>query len=166
MSIVLHLVVTAARGGIMYFLHDLKLETQRAYLKTAPVIGWTIAGAVLGAVGGGLFGLLFGAFYAVLHGDVSRLMGMQAYFALCGAVAGALTGGFGRAIDAIGLPPTGSLSHLDHSRTESHGPRPDRIRPQANARRLIAVYIGPELPVAPGELSSVDPAVNGARNCI
>lgn len=56
-------------------------------------LGAVLVGAGVGAVGGGLYGLCFGLGLGVLYADSSRLATGAAYFALCGAAAGALLGG-------------------------------------------------------------------------
>jgi len=124
--------------------HELKLKTQQAYQKSVAVIGWTIAGAALGAVGGGVFGVLFAILWALSHGDASRIVWMQAYFAFCGAVAGALTGAFGRSFDAIGTPASGSCVFRAPPRGDSQDRIPACILPEAIARRMTTIQIGRE----------------------
>lgn len=129
----------------MYVFNELKLRTQQACRNIAAVIGWTIAGAALGTVSAGLFGILFAALVALMHGDTSRILGVQAYFVLCGGVAGALMGGFGRLFDVIGTPDLESSLHKDSLR----GDMQDQVPPNMQgtiAHLLITVQIAPELP--------------------
>jgi hypothetical protein len=68
------------------------------------VVTWAFLGALIGTAGAGLYGILYGALDGLIHADFSRcaLAGLY-FFALCGAVAGALTGGFVRVIDPEGV---------------------------------------------------------------
>ncbi len=76
--------------------------------KTAlAILGWTIRGATFGSGTGLVYGSLFGILEGLLQGDPWRLVLDGGYFALCGAVTGAVVGGFGRFIDpAVFAGPT------------------------------------------------------------
>ena len=66
------------------------------------VLGWAGLCAAVGATAAGLYGVLFAALVVLIYGDTGRLASTGWSFALCGAVAGALTGGFARMIDPVG----------------------------------------------------------------
>jgi hypothetical protein len=65
---------------------------------------------ILGAVSGGLFGLVFGGFGALLHGESWKLVSIAGYFALCGAVAGAVMGAWSAILNEGAKTPD-STSH-------------------------------------------------------
>ncbi len=65
------------------------LSLQRACMR---VVRWMAVNALLGAACGGLFGLVFGGFGAALHGEPWKLIWTAGYFAVWGAIAGALVG--------------------------------------------------------------------------
>ena len=65
---------------------------------------WAIVGGVVCGAGAGLFGLLFGILDGLLHLDFMRLLSADVhYFAICGVVAGVLTGASARLIDPEGV---------------------------------------------------------------
>lgn len=64
--------------------------------ETLAVTGHTVCGALIGAGAGSAFGLWFGAGTGLLHGRRFDVLTMPAYCGCCFALAGALTGGFGR----------------------------------------------------------------------
>jgi hypothetical protein len=63
-------------------------------------IRWMATDATLGATFGGLNGLIFSGFGALLHGESWRLVSIAGYFALCGAVAGAMVGACGAILNS------------------------------------------------------------------
>jgi len=68
------------------------------------VLGCAVLGAAVGATATGLYGALHGTLDGLIYGDLwRRLDSAGPYFALCGAVAGAMVGGFVRMIDAEGV---------------------------------------------------------------
>jgi hypothetical protein len=67
------------------------------------ILGWTGAGAILGAGGGLVFGVLFALLDGLIRCDPRRMVLDGAFAALCGAVAGAILGVFGRVTDREGV---------------------------------------------------------------
>lgn len=63
------------------------------------VISWASVGAAIAGTAIGLYGMLCGIVIALIHGDPWRIISFGGYFALCGAAAGALVGGFARIIE-------------------------------------------------------------------
>ena len=63
------------------------------------VIRWTAIDAVLGGTGGALFGGAFGGLGLLIQNEPSSPAGIAAYFAVCGAVAGALVGTLGAILE-------------------------------------------------------------------
>jgi hypothetical protein len=74
--------------------------------------------------------MLYGTLDGLIHGDLWRVVSVGAYFALCGAVAGAVVGGFVRLTD-----PEGAADFTNRS-----SPRRDAVflRPSPLANPLIA----------------------------
>lgn len=94
------------------------LSMFNAIIKTTlAILGWAFLGAAVGATASGLYGVLFGMLEGMIHADFSRLALAGLYFfALCGAVAGALTGGFVRMIDPEGVADLTSRSPHVHAK--------------------------------------------------
>src|SRR5258708_28967630 len=63
----------------------------------------------LGAAGGAIFGGVFGAFGYLVHFNLSPILSIAGYFALCGGAAGALVGMCGGMIDPPGASEPASL---------------------------------------------------------
>ncbi len=112
------------------------------------VLGWAVLGAAVGAMAVGLFGVLFGTLTALIQGDLRQLAAAAQYFALCGAVAGILVGGFSRMIDPEGVADFASRSdaqlqaaivaHLEKLRERSASAR-IRSRPECSRKvRTVA----------------------------
>jgi hypothetical protein len=94
-------------------------------LEIAAQIGWRLLrwgtiDAVLGTVGGAVFGAIFAVLANMLDGEGWRLIPTAGYFALCGAAAGALTGGFG-AIAEESTPAANSCTARRESSAISGG---------------------------------------------
>ena len=98
------------------------------------VLGWSILGAAVGATTAGLYGVLFGTLLGLSHGDPMLVVSSGLYFALHGAVAGALVGGYARMID-----PEGAADLIGRS-PRATGPRDAVVlRPNTFANLLIAL---------------------------
>src|SRR5271167_682034 len=81
------------------------------------ILGWAVRGAAVGATGAGLCGVLYATMICLIHGDMWRLASIGLYFAVCGAVAGALAGGFARLIDSEDVADhTNRLPHSTRQR--------------------------------------------------
>lgn len=65
---------------------------------TARVAGWGVASAAIGAAGGALYGLMFGGLANLVVNEPHGIVATAAYFALCGAISGALVGAVGAII--------------------------------------------------------------------
>jgi hypothetical protein len=63
------------------------------------VLRWIAIDAALGAASGVLFGVVFGAFGLLLNAQSWSIISVASYFALCGAVAGALVGACGAVLE-------------------------------------------------------------------
>jgi hypothetical protein len=99
------------------------------------VLGWAVLGAAVGATAAGLYGALYGTLDGLIHGDLWRLASAGRYFALCGAVAGALVGGFGRMIDPEGVADLTSRSPQGTGRRDVVFLRPSPLANPPIARR-------------------------------
>lgn len=115
------------------------------------VIRWMAVDAFLGATFGGLYGLMFGGFGAMIHGEAWKLASIAGYFAVCGAVAGALVGAC-RAIfhsDEKASEPTDRLNEgTDDKQTPVAADRqrmtPSQRQPQ-NSLVAISSYDRPRM---------------------
>jgi hypothetical protein len=119
---------------------------------------WTATGTLVGATGGALYGSLVGALQAVIYGKPWGIVAIGVYFALCGAAAGGLVGGFGRILE--GFEESASA---DHTRNGIQGkntldersvfPGPGAVGEQASCRSL-------EGAAAKGRFGIVGPSLN------
>jgi hypothetical protein len=85
------------------------------------VVRWGMMDTFLGAGGGAIFGGVFGGFGHLVHFNLSPILSIAGYFAVCGGVAGALIGMCGGIID----PPEAS---------ETASPLPTSAPPAAQQR--------------------------------
>jgi len=122
--------------------HDLTLTCRYGSRNIVSVVGWTLAGAGLGALGGALFGTLFALPHSLLHWDASRIVGMQGYFACCGAVAAALTVGCGQLIEILDAPAVADNDWHEPLQSKAHARAVDRSLPRAIAQRMTGLPLG------------------------
>lgn len=93
-------------------IHDqLKLISPTLRRTAGRVVCWTTIDMVLGTVWGALFGGVFGGFGMLIRFEPSQIVSIAAFFAVCGAAAGALVGMCGGLFDDVEKPePTCSPS--------------------------------------------------------
>jgi hypothetical protein len=72
-----------------------------------------VVDATLGAVVAGLYGFVFGGFGALVHDESHRLIWNAGLIALCGAVAGLLTGAYSAISEAYGKAADASFPESD-----------------------------------------------------
>jgi hypothetical protein len=74
------------------------LSNRKIAETAARATGWVVGASALSAACGGLYGLMFGALTILVIDESRTIISIAAYFALCGAISGALVGSFGAMI--------------------------------------------------------------------
>ena len=92
-----------------------QLSYQFATKTMMAVLSWSLIGAMIVAMGAGIFGLLYGILSSLLHVGAWPVSSVACYFAICGAVSGALVGGFAKTVDASSIDgsPRGAVGVRD-----------------------------------------------------
>lgn len=105
------------------------------------VLGWAVLGATVGGTAAWFFGVLFGTLAGLTHGDIWLFASAGLYFALRGALAGALVGGFARMIDPEGVADLTSRSRQGTGQRQVDLSRPSALRhPPISQWRIRKVW--------------------------
>jgi hypothetical protein len=87
--------------------------------------------AILGAVFAGLYGFVFGGFGALVHDESHRLIWNAGLFALCGAVAGLLTGAYS------------AISEADRKSADASTPESDLVAKDEKPVTAVRQFVAP-----------------------